>query len=179
MELYNAKTKSTCSDCEFYRLHPETSFPSILDSQTLADYGYVSVLPIPQPPATEYQTVERDGVALDVLGNVIQAWRVTDIVDPIVIARIDEAKLLRVRQARKLVRQTAVDAIRVMAGDKEFDGDETSQNRMSRAILGMQAANVINIKWTLANNVNTSVSIQELSTALILAGQRQAEIWAI
>ena len=84
------------------------------------------------------------------------------------------------REIAKRNRTAAVAAITVTTGTgKTFDGDENSQTRMSRAIIGMQAANIATITWTLADNTVTSVTIQELTEALILAGQRQAELWPI
>ena len=83
------------------------------------------------------------------------------------------------RSAAKAVRAAAVVAITVTVGSKLFDGDETSQTRMARAIIGMQAANAPTINWTLANNESMSVTIAELTEALILAGQEQAALWPI
>lgn len=83
------------------------------------------------------------------------------------------------REAAKLARTNAVDLITVTVGTKKFDGDETSQARMSRAIIGLQAAGAQAINWTLANNTVTQVTVAELTEALILAGQRQAELWTL
>jgi len=85
----------------------------------------------------------------------------------------------QLRATAKAARAVAVAAITVTVGDKTFDGDETSQTRMARAIIGMQAANAPTINWTLANNVSTPVTVAELTEALILSGQRQAELWPL
>ena len=85
----------------------------------------------------------------------------------------------RLREEAKQARQAAVAAITVTVNGKVFDGDELSQTRMARAIIGMQAASVETIQWTLADNTITSATIEELTTALILAGQKQAELWQI
>ena len=86
---------------------------------------------------------------------------------------------VRLREEAKQARQQAVDTITVTVNGKVFDGDETSQTRMSRAIIGMQAANVGTITWTLADNTVTEVTLAEITEAMILAGQRQAELWPI
>lgn len=90
-----------------------------------------------------------------------------------------EQVAVNARTAAKAARTAAVSAITVTVGDKVFDGDETSQTRMARAIIGMQAALAPTINWTLANNVSTPVTIAELTEALILAGQAQAALWPI
>lgn len=79
----------------------------------------------------------------------------------------------------KFARAAAVEAITVTVGDKVFDGDETSQTRMARAIIGLQAAGVSSLNWTLANNESVLVTVVELTEALILAGQAQAALWPI
>lgn len=84
---------------------------------------------------------------------------------------------VRLREEWKQQRQQAVDAITVTVNGKVFDGDEVSQTRMARAILGMQVAGATSINWTLADNSVTQATLEELSEALVLAGQRQAELW--
>ena len=95
------------------------------------------------------------------------------------IAAAELAETLRLRDLAKQQRQAAVDAITVTVNGKAFDGDENSQTRMARAILGMQAAGVETITWTLADNTTTSATLLELTEALVLAGQRQSELWVI
>lgn len=86
----------------------------------------------------------------------------------------------QLRAEAKVARTAAVAAITVTTSTgKVFDGDETSQTRMARAIIGLQAAQVNTINWTLANNVSTSVTLAELTEALILSGEAQAALWPI
>jgi hypothetical protein len=86
----------------------------------------------------------------------------------------------KTRDELKAERDAAVAAIKVtVSTGKTFDGDEVSQTRMSRAIVGMQAANAQTITWVLSDNVPAEVTIAELSEALVLAGQAQAAIWVI
>jgi hypothetical protein len=84
------------------------------------------------------------------------------------------------REEKKEQRAELVSAIKVITqSGKQFDGDETAQTRMARAIIGMQAANVSTINWTLATNISTPVTLAELTEALILSGQEQAALWPI
>ncbi|MCP8687749.1 DUF4376 domain-containing protein [Marinobacterium sedimentorum] len=58
-----------------------------------------------------------------------------------------------------------------------FDGDEDSQTRMARALLGMTDADTID--WVLADNSITTVGKAELAEALRLAGLEQARLWVL
>lgn len=76
----------------------------------------------------------------------------------------------------KALRQVEVDAIVVTtASGKAFDGDEVSQDRMSRAInaLNPQETTV----WVLTGSIPTQVTREELQEALRLAGAAQTAIW--
>lgn len=87
---------------------------------------------------------------------------------------------IRNRYSAKAERAAAVAAITVtVTSGKTFDGDEDSQTRMARAIIGMQAANVTAITWTLADNTSVEVTLTDLTEALILSGQQQAALWPI
>lgn len=86
-------------------------------------------------------------------------------------AAIDRAKWKSQRAAQ-------VDAIKVttQAGNT-FDGDEESQGRMARAILGLQSVPGGTVTWVLADNSVHDVGAIELTEALALAGSEQASIW--
>lgn len=86
----------------------------------------------------------------------------------------------RLRENAKVARALAVAAITVttMSG-KVFDGDETSQNRMARAILALEGTGTPDTLWVLANNEPTQVTSIELTEALALAGAAQSAIWVI
>lgn len=86
----------------------------------------------------------------------------------------NEERLQKAKQDREM----AVKAIVVSTSSgKSFDGNEDSQNRMTRAIVGMNAEDSIN--WVLADNSIAAVSKAELQEALYLAGQKQSELWVI
>lgn len=83
------------------------------------------------------------------------------------------------RDAAKLLRQIAVDAITVTVNGKVFDGDETSQTRMARAIIGMQATGTSTLAWVLNDNTVTEATVAELTEAMVLAGQAQSDVWVL
>ena len=79
-------------------------------------------------------------------------------------------------QAAKTLRQAEVNAIVITtASGKDFDGDEQSQDRMSRAINALNALETT--LWVLSDNTPTMVSREELQEALRLAGAAQTSIW--
>lgn len=84
------------------------------------------------------------------------------------------------REDLKAARTEAVARIQVTTSSgKTFDGDEDSQTRMARAILIGQATGLTTTQWTLADNSVAMVTGAELTEALALAGQLQAELWPI
>lgn len=90
-----------------------------------------------------------------------------------------EADALAARAAWKARRAEAVRNIKVTtASGRVFDGDETSQARMARGILGLQAEGEgATVTWVLANNEAVTVTADELAEALKLAGAEQARLW--
>jgi len=84
------------------------------------------------------------------------------------------------REAAKAAREAAVAAIKVTtAAGNTFDGDETSQTRMSRAIIALSTGLAPSVNWVLADNSVIQATAAELTEALVLAGQAQAAIWVI
>ncbi|WP_089167849.1 DUF4376 domain-containing protein [Azotobacter chroococcum] len=83
------------------------------------------------------------------------------------------------REAWKAQRSETVARIAVTTtAGNTFDGDETSQGRMARAILGLQALGEgATIRWVLADNSEIQATAAELTEALQLAGQAQAALW--
>lgn len=81
------------------------------------------------------------------------------------------------RDVWKAQRAILVDAILVTIDGMVFNGDETSQDRMARAIVALNCANVPTTQWTLADNTTVDVTVAQLSQALIAAGLAQTAIW--
>ena len=108
-----------------------------------------------------------------------QAWEVFPLPAEDVVAN-QAAAAQAAREQAKAQRQAAVDAIKVttQAGNT-FDGDETSQTRMTRAVLAMQATGTPSVTWVLADNTVIQATATELTEALALAGAEQARMWVI
>lgn len=83
------------------------------------------------------------------------------------------------RAVFKADRQALVGAITVTTkSGRVFDGDEASQGRMARAILGLQGqAEGTTVQWVLHDNTVVAIGTDELQEALMLAGLRQTELW--
>lgn len=88
-----------------------------------------------------------------------------------------EARAISIATAQaKVERDLLVSKIIVTTtSGKDFDGDETSQGRMARAVTSSEIGDTT--MWILANNVPTFVTHGELKEALRLAGEAQTDIW--
>ena len=84
------------------------------------------------------------------------------------------------REIAKAARAAAVDSIKVTtAAGHTFDGDETSQARMSRATLVLSTGAAATVPWVLADNTVIQATAAELTEALALAGAAQAALWVL
>lgn len=145
-----------------------------------AEQFRVVPLTITEPPAYDSitQTVVRDGCGL-VGGEWQYKWRI-DALSAEQIAANQDAAASQSREAAKATREAAVAAIKVTtAAGNTFDGDETSQGRMSRAIIALSTGLAPFVMWVLADNSVISATAAELTEALVLAGQAQAALWVI
>lgn len=153
--------------------NPNVSFPASPDNDLLAEWGVVPVEAQPMPefdPAT-HRTVLLEPVEAG--GKWVQNWDVRSLTEHELSQRAEDA-----RQAWKEQRTAAVAAIKVTtAAGNTFDGDETSQARMARAILGLQVSSSDTVPWVLADNSVISATAAELQEALALAGAEQSRIW--
>ena len=80
--------------------------------------------------------------------------------------------------AAKEARDAAVAKIKVTVNGKTFDGDETSQSRLARAIAAAETQGIDLQPWKLADNAWAEVTTAELRQALAMAFQAQSELWA-
>ena len=78
-----------------------------------------------------------------------------------------KAKAERAEYVAKLV---------VTVDDLQFDGDETSQDRMARSCVALNEGETV--QWVLADNSIAQVTKEQLRQALRLAGEAQTAIWA-
>lgn len=82
----------------------------------------------------------------------------------------------------KAERASAVSKITVTVDGMVFDGDETSQERMSRTITAAVATGepmTATTTWVLADNTIAQPSIQQLAQALRAAGEQQTALWTV
>lgn len=82
----------------------------------------------------------------------------------------------------KAERAAAVSKITVTVDGMVFDGDETSQERMSRTITAAVATGEdmsATTTWVLADNTVAKVSIKQLAQALRAAGEQQTQLWTV
>ena len=94
-----------------------------------------------------------------------------------VLAQLEFEELMDTAAAKK-ARDAAVAKIKVTVNGKTFDGDETSQGRLARAITAAETQGVDLLPWKLADNTWADVTAAELKQALAMAFQAQSELWA-
>lgn len=90
---------------------------------------------------------------------------------------LDEINAKAARETFKAGRQALVDAIIVTINGLPFDGDEKSQDRMTRAISVMKDDETT--LWVLADNTVVMVPKETLVAALRAAGAAQSALWVM
>jgi len=159
--------------------HPNVSLPTVPTDADLLGLGYANVLPADAPAFDPITKQLAEGAPRQSQAGWVQTWIVTDL-EPAAVAANQAAKAQQDREKAKAQRAIAVANIVVTTSTgRQFDGDETSQTRMSRAIIGMQAAGAPTISWVLHDNTTASVTVAELTEAMVLAGQSQSRLWVI
>ena len=144
-----------------------------------AQFGVFRLVESAAPAFVPITQVVSELPPTEVDGVWTQQWEVVDL-DAEVIAANQVAKAVRDREVAKAVRAKAVEAITVTtAAGNTFDGDETSQARMSRAILVLSTGAAASVPWVLANNTVIQATAAELTEALALAGAEQARLWVL
>ncbi len=154
------------------KLFPSKSFPADgqIDTPEVSSYA-----PAPTPQYNPATHAVREAAPV----GGVQQWEVYPLPAEEVEAN-QAAAAQAAREQAKANRQAVVDAIKVttQAGNT-FDGDETSQTRMTRAVLAMQATGTPSLTWVLADNTVIQATVPELTEALALAGTEQARLWVI
>lgn len=77
----------------------------------------------------------------------------------------------------KRERAIKVAAIKVEVDGMTFDGDESAQSRMARAITAAETAGLDSTVWVLADNTVATVTKAQLQQALSKAMLAMAELW--
>lgn len=93
------------------------------------------------------------------------------------VAPLSEEEIAAKELAKaKAERADYVSKIIVTVDGMQFDGDETSQDRMARSCVALNEGETV--QWVLADNTIAQVTKEQLRQALRLAGEAQTEIWA-
>jgi len=89
-------------ESEFRKLYPNTSFPQIINAETLNEFGAVALLEGPQATPTRYQTALRDGVQ-EIDGQWFTKYSVADMDNEAKTAKdAEQAKSIRAMRDEKL-----------------------------------------------------------------------------
>ena len=123
------------------------------------------------------QTLFPDSTCIEATdGSIGWLWDGTTLSSPPAPPKTPE----QLREEAKAARAAAVEAITVTtAAGNTFDGDETSQTRMSRAVLVLSTGAAESVPWVLSDNTVIQADAAELTEALALAGAEQARLWVI
>ena len=173
--------------------YPNTSFS--VPFQAPEEYSFVFQAPQPTFDALTQSVREVKPVLTD-KGHWEQRWEVVPLFSEYtdssgVLHTIQEQEAVAIandntliatlaRETAKQARQVAVENITVTtSAGNTFDGDETSQTRMARAILVLSSGAVSTVTWVLADNTVIQATAAELTEALAKAGEAQAAMWVI
>lgn len=88
----------------------------------------------------------------------------------------NEELITFISKKNKELREILVSSIEVVHNNVIYQGDETSQDRMSRAINGLPD-NMTTISWKASDNSSHELTRVGLKEILFLAGQEQTRIW--
>lgn len=163
MDYINSKTGDIVSRREVMRL-TGASVP-----QGMSAGDYFPILPSEPPVAGEGRIVTASA-PVQVGDTWVMGWLERDLTEQ----EVDQRKAAA-RDEFKSQRETAVAAITVEVGGLLFQGDETSQTRMTRSVSVMGEGETI--LWVLADNTTVQVTKDQLVEALRLAGTEQARLW--
>lgn len=169
---YQAQNQFGLTFDQVRKLYPSKSFPADgqIDTPEVRSYA-----PAPTPQYNPATHAVREAAPV----GGVQQWEVFPLPAEDVAAN-QAASIQSAREQAKAQRQAAVDAIKVTTqAGHTFDGDETSQTRMARAVIALQATGAPSVTWVLADNSVIQASAAELAEALALAGAAQAAVWVI
>ena len=168
--FYSTPTQFGLTFDQVRKLFPQLSFRSNGEIQSDAVCSYK---PTPTP---DYNPATHTVREIAPVGGV-QCWEVCAL-SPEQVEESQRAADAAEHEQKKATREEAVARIRVTtASGKVFDGDETSQTRMARAVVALQSAGQTETLWVLADNTPATVTLDELAEALALAGAEQTRLW--
>lgn len=160
---------------DYKLLFPDTSFhPSGPTPEFLAEHG---CYPVSMWREFDRSTHKLEQVEPYLDGDTVYTVKAVPLTNE-ELAENDKIAKAEARREVIAIREEAVARIRVTTSSgKTFDGDETSQTRMARAVVALQAAGQTETLWVLADNTPATVSLDELAEALALAGAEQTRLW--
>ena len=168
--FYSTPTQFGLTFDQVRKLFPQLSLRSNGEIQSDAVCSYK---PTPTPDYNPATHTVREVAPVDG----VQCWEVCAL-SPEQVEDNQRAADAAAHEQKKAARTEAVARIRVTtASGKVFDGDETSQTRMARAVVALQAAGQAETVWVLADNAPATVTLDELAEALALAGAEQTRLW--
>lgn len=154
---------------------PDTSFPDEPSASDLALFGIYIVTDTPVPSYDELTQSLNEGAPVKMNSTYKRVW----VVDELTAEEITNKALEKnaIARAEFIANRTkrVSELVVITSQGNAFDGDETSQNRMARAIQSMDDGETT--LWVLANNSSINATKAELREALRLAGQEQTNIW--
>ena len=167
--FYSTPTQFGLTFDQVRKLFPQLSLRANGELQSDAVCSYK---PTPTPDYNPATHTVREVAPVDG----VQCWEVCAL-SPEQVEDNQRAADAAAHEQKKATRTEAVARIRVTtASGKVFDGDETSQTRMARAVVALQAAGQAETLWVLADNTPATVTLDELSEALALAGAEQTRL---
>lgn len=168
--FYSTPTQFGLTFDQVRKLFPQLSLRANGEIQSDAVCSYK---PTPTPDYNPATHTAREVAPVDG----VQCWEVCAL-SPEQVEDNQRAAEATAHEQKKATRTEAVSRIRVTtASGKTFDGDETSQTRMARAVVALQAAGQAETLWVLADNTPATVTLAELAEALALAGAEQTQLW--
>lgn len=88
----------------------------------------------------------------------------------------DEKAAERLAEAKR-IRAEKVASIKVTVDGMVFDGDETAQSRMARAVTAADTSGLDSTVWVLADNTVATVTKAQLQQALALSMVEMGKVW--
>lgn len=119
--------------------------------------------------------VNNNYALLDIPDPVLSSETLEDMVTVLFRDLTHDEKLLVTNKDFKINRQLSVDNIEVNYKGSVFQGDETSQNRLNRALVGLPDNGTIT--WKTKDNQAVVLNREDLREILHMAGQKQTRLW--
>ena len=174
--LVNIETKKPITEYEFRKKFNNVILPKKLTNELLSQFNHALLEETPYPEYERFYFSLSEDDAVNEDGIWKQQWKLEPIEHT--EEEIADYELLKAKQERS----KKVSQITVEVDGMIFDGDETSQERMSRAITAALASNIstdTTTTWVLHDNTVATPTLAQLAIALRLAGEEQTKLWTV